>query len=101
MDRTPPTTSLAVALTLRRTPGRSTEVFRVGDLEISFAAKPTNGPQVPHQRDEFYGVAAGTAHYWVPDRARFLWRFHDLSLWFKILMGLVCIRGPANGRCDG
>ena len=52
MDRTPPPTSLAVALTLPRTPGRSTEVFRDGDLEIRFAAKPTNGPQVPHQRDD-------------------------------------------------
>jgi len=48
--------------------GRSTEVFRDGDLEIRFAAKPTNGPQVPHQRDEFYVVAAGTAQYRVEDR---------------------------------
>jgi mannose-6-phosphate isomerase-like protein (cupin superfamily) len=34
---------------------------------IRFAAKPTNGPQVPHQRDEFYFGAAGTAHYQVED----------------------------------
>jgi hypothetical protein len=32
--------------------GGSIEVFR----EIRFAAKPTNGPQVPHLRDEFYVV---------------------------------------------
>jgi mannose-6-phosphate isomerase-like protein (cupin superfamily) len=68
MDRTPPPTSLGAALKLPRTPGRSTEVFRDGDLEIRFAAKPTNGAQVPHLRDEFYVVAAGTAHYRVEDR---------------------------------
>ena len=68
MDRTPPPTSLGAALKLPRTPGRSTEVFRDGDLEIRFAAKPTNGPQVPHLRDEFYVIAAGTAHYRVEDR---------------------------------
>jgi len=68
MDRTPPPIPLTIALTLPRIPGRSTEVFRDGDLEIRFAAKPTNGPQVPHQRDEFYVVAAGTGHYRVADR---------------------------------
>ena len=68
MDRTPPPTSVAVALTLPRTPGRSTKVFRDGDLEIRFPAKPTNGPQVPYQRDEFYVVAAGTGQYRVEDR---------------------------------
>src|SRR5580692_8285766 len=54
MDRTPPPVSLAAALALPRTPGRSAEVFVDGDLEVRFAARPTNGPQVPHQRDEFY-----------------------------------------------
>jgi mannose-6-phosphate isomerase-like protein (cupin superfamily) len=68
MERTPSPTSLAAALALPRTPGRSAEVFRDGDLEIRFAAKPTNGPQVPHLKDEFYVVAAGTADYRVEDR---------------------------------
>src|ERR1700736_1101940 len=54
IDRTPPPVSLAAALALPRTPGRSAEVFFDGDLEVRFAARPTNGPQVPHQRDEFY-----------------------------------------------
>jgi mannose-6-phosphate isomerase-like protein (cupin superfamily) len=63
MDRTPPPVSLAAALTLPRTPGRSAEVFVDGDIEVRFAARPTNGPQVPHQRDEFYVVAAGTGRY--------------------------------------
>jgi mannose-6-phosphate isomerase-like protein (cupin superfamily) len=39
-----------------------------GDLEIRFAARPTNGPQVPHLRDEFYVVAAGTGRYRVEDK---------------------------------
>jgi mannose-6-phosphate isomerase-like protein (cupin superfamily) len=68
MDRTPPPASLAAALALPRIPGRSVEVFVDGDLEIRFAARPTNGPQVPHQRDEFYVVAAGTGRYRVEDR---------------------------------
>ncbi len=67
MDRTPPPTTLAAALALPRTPGRSTDVFRDGELEIRFAAKPTNGPQTPHLRDEFYVVAAGTALYRVEE----------------------------------
>lgn len=68
MDRTPPPTSLAAALALPRTPGRSAEVFVDGDLEIRFAARPTNGPQVPHVRDEVYVVARGTGRYRVEDR---------------------------------
>jgi mannose-6-phosphate isomerase-like protein (cupin superfamily) len=68
MDCTPPPTSLADALSLPVTPGRSAEVFVDGELEIRFAARPTNGPQVPHQRDEFYIVAAGTGRYRVEDR---------------------------------
>ena len=68
MDLTPPPVSLAAALALPRTPGRSAEVFVDGDLEIRFAARPTNGPQVPHLRDEFYVVAAGTGRYRVEDK---------------------------------
>jgi mannose-6-phosphate isomerase-like protein (cupin superfamily) len=68
MDRTPPPVSLAAALALPRTPGRSAEVFVDGDLEVRFSARPTNGPQVPHQRDELYFVAAGTARYRVEDK---------------------------------
>ena len=67
MDRTPPPVTLAAALALPRTPGRSTEVFVDGDLEFRFAARPSNGPQVPHARDEIYIVAAGTARYRVED----------------------------------
>jgi quercetin dioxygenase-like cupin family protein len=63
MDCTPPPTSLAAALSLPRTPGRSAEVFLDGDLEVRFAAQPTNGPQVPHLRDELYFVAAGSGRY--------------------------------------
>ena len=67
MDRTPPPVSLAAALALPRTPGRSSEVFVDGDLEVRFAARPTNGPQVPHQRDELYFVASGNGHYRVEE----------------------------------
>ena len=67
MDRTPSPMSLAAALALPRTPGRSAEVFIDGDLEVRFAAKPTNGPQVPHLRDELYFVARGTSRYRVED----------------------------------
>jgi len=67
MDRTPLPVSLAAALALPRTPGRSAEVSIDGDLEVRFAAKPTNGPQVPHQRDELYFVAAGRGRYRVQD----------------------------------
>lgn len=68
MDRTPLPTSLATALALPYTPGRSAEVFVDGDLEVRFAVHPTNGPQVPHLRDELYIVAAGTGRYRVEDR---------------------------------
>ena len=63
MDSTSPPVSLAAALALPRTPGRSAEVFVDGDLEFRFSARPTNGPQVPHPRDEIYIAAAGTARY--------------------------------------
>lgn len=39
-----------------------------GDLELRFAARPTDGPQVPHQRDEIYFVAAGAGRYRVEDQ---------------------------------
>src|ERR1700737_85127 len=68
MDRTPSPVSRATALALTRTPGRSAGVFVDGDLEVRFAARPTDGPQVPHQRDELYVVAAGTGRYRVEDK---------------------------------
>lgn len=68
MDRTPLPVSLGAARGLPRTPGRSTEVFADEVLEVRFAARPTNGPQLPHLRDELYFVAAGTANYRVEDR---------------------------------
>ena len=68
MDRTPAPVSLAAALAMPRAPGRSTEIFVDGGLEVRFAARPTNGPQVPHDRDELYFVASGTGHYRVEDR---------------------------------
>src|SRR3954453_1982765 len=67
MDPTPSPVSLTAALALPRTPGRSAEVFVDGDLEVRFAARPTNGPQVPHVKDEIYFVAAGTGRYRVEE----------------------------------
>ena len=68
MDRTPQPVSLATALALPRTPGRSAEIFVDGDLEVRFAARPTDGPQVPHLRDEIYFVASGTGNYRVEEK---------------------------------
>jgi len=68
MDRTPPPVSLGDARALPFTPGRSAEVFVDGDLEIRFALHPTDGPQVPHRRDELYFVASGTSRYRVENR---------------------------------
>jgi len=68
MDSTPSPVSLAAALRLPRTPGRSAEVFADQVLEVRFAARPSQGPQIPHLRDELYFVAAGTANYRVEDR---------------------------------
>src|SRR3954447_13862662 len=66
MDRTPAPLSLAAALALPRTPGRSAEVFIDGDLEVRFAARPTNGPQVPHPRNRVAWV--GGVHALSPTR---------------------------------
>jgi mannose-6-phosphate isomerase-like protein (cupin superfamily) len=64
MDRTPPPLSLAAARALKPPEGsRAAEVFRDEHVWIRFAAHPTSGPQAPHDRDEFYIVAAGTARY--------------------------------------
>jgi mannose-6-phosphate isomerase-like protein (cupin superfamily) len=68
MHRTPSPVLLAAALATPRTSGRSAEVFVDGDLEVRFAAKPTDGPQVPHEKDELYFIAAGTARYRVEDQ---------------------------------
>ncbi len=64
MLKTPPPVSLAAAHALPPPADRrSAEAFRDGDLEIRFAAHPSRGPQVPHDKDEFYIVASGTGHY--------------------------------------
>ena len=64
MDRTPPPLSLAAARALTPPEGsRAAEVFRDDHVWIRFAAHPTSGPQAPHDRDEFYIVASGTARY--------------------------------------
>ncbi|MGD0075096.1 MAG: cupin domain-containing protein [Candidatus Binataceae bacterium] len=70
MDRTRPRPpmSLADALALQHTPGHSAEVFADGDLEVRFAAGPAYVPQVLHQRDELYIVAAGTGCYRMEDK---------------------------------
>src|ERR1700759_4988923 len=67
MDKTPVLVSLAAALALPRTPGRSAEVVVDGDLEVRFAARPPNGPQLPPEREELYFGAAGTGRYRVMD----------------------------------
>jgi mannose-6-phosphate isomerase-like protein (cupin superfamily) len=58
---------LAAARSLSWKPGRSAEVFVDGEMEIRFTGRPTKGMQVPHERDEFYIVASGTARYRVED----------------------------------
>ena len=64
MDHTPAPVSLAAARALQPPEGsRAAEVFRDDHVWIRFAAWPTSGPQVPHDRDEFYIVASGTARY--------------------------------------
>jgi len=68
MDHTPLPIALVAAQGLPLPDGRrSVEVFRDGDLEVRMAASPSRGPQVPHDRDELYIVAAGNGHYRVGD----------------------------------
>ena len=64
MDHTPPPLSLAAARKLVPPEGsRAAEVFRDEHVWIRFARHPTSGMQVPHDQDEFYVVASGTARY--------------------------------------
>jgi mannose-6-phosphate isomerase-like protein (cupin superfamily) len=64
MDRTPPPVTLAAARALKPPEGsRAAEVYRDDAVWIRFAARPTSGSQMPHNRDEFYIVASGTARY--------------------------------------
>lgn len=64
MQRTPPPLSVTAARRLTPPAGsRAAEVFRDEHVWIRFAARPTSGPQTPHDRDEFYIVASGTARY--------------------------------------
>lgn len=46
----------------------SAEAFVDGDIEVRFTAKPTDGMQVPHERDELYIVANGGGRYRVDGR---------------------------------
>lgn len=56
--------TLAEARRLQLPPDRaSAEAFVAGDIEVRFAAPATCGMQVPHERDEFYIVAAGGGRY--------------------------------------
>lgn len=70
MDRpSPMPISLAVARALPLPPDRrSAEAFHDRDVEIRFAGRPSQGPQVPHERDEFYIVVSGSGRYRVEDR---------------------------------
>ncbi len=64
MNQTPSPLSLAAVRGLKPPEGsRSLTVFQDGEVEIKFAGHPTSGPQMPHERDEFYIVASGTARY--------------------------------------
>jgi hypothetical protein len=55
MNRTPAPVLLAAARGLQPPEGnRAAEVFRDDHVWIHFAARPTPGPQVPHDRDESY-----------------------------------------------
>jgi mannose-6-phosphate isomerase-like protein (cupin superfamily) len=69
MDRSPAPLSLAAALALPLPEGRrSSEVFVDGDLEIRFYAPRGHDPQLPHDRDEIYIVAAGRGKFRVGER---------------------------------
>ena len=67
MDTTPLPLSLATTRNLKWQPGRSAEAFIDGDLEVRFTPGPSRGPQVPHDRDELYIVAAGSGRFRVGD----------------------------------
>ena len=66
MDRTPPPVSLAAALALPRTPGRSAEVFVDGDLEVRL---PPGRPMARRCR-----ISATSCISWLPARAAIGWR---------------------------
>jgi mannose-6-phosphate isomerase-like protein (cupin superfamily) len=67
MDKTPSPISLEAARKLPWRPGRSAEAFVDGELEVRFTPAPSKGMQTPHERDELYIVASGTALYRVED----------------------------------
>ena len=68
METSPPPVAFAVARALPLPPGRrSAEAFRDDTIEIRMAAPPSVGPQVPHDRDEFYIVATGHGRYRADD----------------------------------
>src|SRR5580700_10256328 len=54
VDRSPPPVSLTAALALPRTQDARQRCSSTAISKLRFAARPTNGPQIPHQRDEFY-----------------------------------------------
>jgi mannose-6-phosphate isomerase-like protein (cupin superfamily) len=69
MRKSPPPISLAAARAIELPVGRrSSEVFVDGDLEIRFYAPHGRDPQLPHDRDEIYVVAAGRGKFRVGDR---------------------------------
>lgn len=109
MDKSPPPLSLAAALALPLPEGRrSSEVFVDGDLEIRFYAPRGHDPQLPHDRDEIYIVAAGRGKFRVGDRvdsvapgallyaaAHEVHRFEDFSDDFAVW---VVFYGPVKPR---
>jgi quercetin dioxygenase-like cupin family protein len=69
MDQTPLPVALAAARALPLPEGRrSVEVFRDDVVEVRMASPPGTGPQVPHDRDELYIVAAGRGRYRAGER---------------------------------
>jgi mannose-6-phosphate isomerase-like protein (cupin superfamily) len=64
MEATPPPVTLAEARAWPIPDGRrSAELFRDGALELRLYAPRGDDRQTPHDRDEIYIVAAGTARY--------------------------------------
>jgi len=69
MNKSPPPLSLAAGLAAPLPAGRlSSQVFVDGDLEIRLYAPKGHDPQIPHDRDELYVVAAGHGNFRVGDR---------------------------------